>query len=152
MKHEDYMKLALREAEEALEIQEVPVGVVIVHEGQVIAKAHNQRELLRDPTAHAEMIAITQAASHLESWRLDNALMYVTLEPCPMCAGAIVLARIPEVIFGARDPKTGAAGSLMNILQDPRLNHRVRITAGVMEEECGAILRDFFVRLRGRGY
>lgn len=152
MKHEDYMKLALREAEKALEIQEIPVGVVIVHENQVIAKAHNQRELLRDPTAHAEMIAITQAASHLESWRLDNTRMYITLEPCPMCAGAIVLARIPEVIFGARDPKTGAAGSLMNILDDPRLNHRVKITAGVMEEECSAILRDFFVRLRGRGY
>lgn len=152
MKHEDYMKLALREAEKALEIQEIPVGVVIVHENYVIAKAHNQRELLRDPTAHAEMIAITQAASHLESWRLDNTRMYITLEPCPMCAGAIVLARIPEVIFGARDPKTGAAGSLMNILDDPRLNHRVKITAGVMEEECSAILRDFFVRLRGRGY
>ena len=152
MKHEDYMKLALREAEKALEIQEVPVGVVIVHEGQVIAKAHNQRELLRDPTAHAEMIAITQAASHLQSWRLDNTRMYATLEPCPMCAGAIVLARIPEIVFGARDPKTGAAGSLMNILDDPRLNHRVKITAGVMEEECSAILRDFFVRLRGRGY
>jgi tRNA(adenine34) deaminase len=152
MKHEDYMKLALREAQKALEIQEVPVGVVIVHEGTIIAKAHNQRELLRDPTAHAEMIAITQAASHLQSWRLDNTTMYVTLEPCPMCAGAIVLARIPEVMFGARDPKAGAAGSLMNILEDPRLNHRVKITSGVMEDECGAILRDFFGRLRGRGY
>ncbi len=152
MKHEDYMRIALREAEKALEIQEVPVGAVIVHEGQVIAKAHNQRELLRDPTAHAEMIAITQAASHLQSWRLDNTCMYVTLEPCPMCAGAIVLARIPELVFGARDPKTGAAGSLMNILDHPRLNHRVKIATGVMEEECGAILRDFFVRLRGRGY
>jgi tRNA(adenine34) deaminase len=152
MKHEDYMRLALREAQKALEIQEVPVGAVIVHEGQIIAKAHNQRELLRDPTAHAEMIAITQAASHLQSWRLDKTVMYVTLEPCPMCAGAIVLARIPELVFGACDPKTGAAGSLMNIVQDARLNHRVNLTTGVLEEECGAILRDFFTRLRGKGY
>lgn len=146
------MKVALREAQKALEIQEVPVGAVIVHEGQIIAKAHNQRELLRDPTAHAEMIAITQAASHLESWRLDNTILYVTLEPCPMCAGAIVLARIPEVVYGARDPKTGAAGSLMNIVQDARLNHRVKLHEGVMVEECGAILREFFTRLRGREY
>jgi tRNA(adenine34) deaminase len=152
MKNEDYMKIALREAQKALEIEEVPVGAVIVHEGQIIAKAHNQRELLRDPTAHAEMIAITQAAEHLQSWRLEKTTMYVTLEPCPMCAGAIVLARIPEVIFGATDPKTGAAGSLMNIVQDARLNHQVKLTGGVMAEECGSILRDFFIRLRGRGY
>lgn len=146
------MRIALQEAQKALEIQEVPVGAVIVHEGQLIARAHNQRELLRDPTAHAEMIAITQAASCLQSWRLDNTILYVTIEPCPMCAGAIVLARIPEVVFGARDPKAGAGGSLMNIMQDSRLNHRVNITAGVMEEKCGAILRDFFGRLRGQGY
>lgn len=152
MKNEDYMRIALREAQKALEIEEVPVGAVIVHEGQIIAKAHNQRELLRDPTAHAEMIAITQAAEHLQSWRLEKTTMYVTLEPCPMCAGAIVLARIPEVIYGATDPKTGAAGSLMNIVQDARLNHQVKLTSGVMAEECGAILRDFFIRLRGRGY
>ncbi len=152
MNHEDYMRIALREAEKALEIKEVPVGAVIVHEGRIIAKAHNQRELLRDPTAHAEMIAITQAASSLESWRLDNTVLYVTLEPCPMCAGAIVLARIPEIVFGAWDPKAGAGGSLMNLLQDARLNHRVRVTAGILEEQCGAILRDFFIRLRGKGY
>jgi len=152
MKHEDYMKVALREARKALEIEEVPVGAVIIHEGQIIAKAHNQRELLRDPTAHAEMIAITQAAAHLQSWRLENTVMYVTLEPCSMCAGAIVLARIPELVFGAKDPKTGAAGSLMNIVQDERLNHQVKLTSGVLEKECGAILRDFFIRLRGRGY
>lgn len=146
------MKLALREAQKALDIQEVPVGAVIVHEGRIIAKAHNQRELLRDPTAHAEMIAITQAAEAMQSWRLENTVMYITLEPCPMCAGAIVLARIPEVVFGAQDPKTGAAGSLMNLLQDSRLNHQVKLTGGVMAQECGAILRDFFTRLRGRGY
>ena len=152
MKHEDYMKIALREAQKAYDIKEIPVGAVIVHEGRIIAQAHNQRELLHDPTAHAEMIAITQAADHLKSWRLENCLMYVTLEPCPMCAGAIVLARIRALVFGAWDPKAGAAGSLMNILQDSRLNHRVEITAGVMENECGAILKDFFVRLRGQGY
>ncbi|RJP21346.1 MAG: nucleoside deaminase [Candidatus Abyssobacteria bacterium SURF_5] len=152
MKHEDYMQVALREAQKALDIEEVPVGAVIVHEGQIIAKAHNQRELLRDPTAHAEMIAITQAAEHLKSWRLEKTVMYITLEPCPMCAGAIVLARIPQVVFGASDPKTGAAGSLMNILQDARLNHQVTLVKGVLEEQCGLILRDFFIRLRGRGY
>ena len=152
MQHENFMKAALREAEKALEIKEVPVGAVIVHEGRIIAKAHNQRELLRDPTAHAEMIAITQAASELDSWRLENTTLYVTLEPCAMCAGAIVLARIPEVVFGAFDPKAGAAGSLMNILQDSRLNHRVNVTAGIMENECGAILKEFFGRLRGQGY
>ncbi|MBI5118789.1 nucleoside deaminase [Candidatus Poribacteria bacterium] len=152
MKHEDYMAIALREAQKAFEIKEVPVGAVIVHEGQVIAKAHNQRELLQDPTAHAEIIAITQAASSLHSWRLEKTTMYVTLEPCVMCAGAIVLARIPELVLGAWDPKAGAAGSLMNILQDSRLNHRVNVTAGIGENECGAILKDFFVRLRGQGY
>jgi tRNA(adenine34) deaminase len=152
MNHEEYMKVALREAQKALEAEEVPVGAVIVHAGQIIAKAHNQRELLRDPTAHAEMIAITQAAAHLQIWRLENTTMYVTLEPCAMCAGAIVLARIPEVVFGAWDPKAGAAGSVVNILENARLNHQVRITAGVLADECGAILRDFFSRLRGQGY
>jgi tRNA(adenine34) deaminase len=152
MDHEYYMRIALREAQKALEIEEVPVGAVIAHEGRIIAKAHNQRELLRDPTAHAEMIAITQAAEHFQSWRLENTIMYVTLEPCPMCAGAIVLARIPQLIFGAADPKTGAAGSLMNVVQDARLNHQVKLTGGVLAEECGAVLRDFFIRLRGRGY
>jgi len=150
--HDDYMMMALKEAQKAYEIREVPVGAVIVHEGHIIAKAHNQRELLHDPTAHAEMIAITQASSHLQSWRLENVTMYVTLEPCAMCAGAMVLARIPELVFGARDPKAGAAGSVMNILRDERLNHRVTVTAGVLEQQCGAILRDFFVRLRGQGY
>ena len=148
--HEKFMRIALREAEKAFDIEEVPVGAVIVHEGRVIGKAHNQRELLRDPTAHAEMIAITQAASYLGSWRLDDTTMYVTLEPCEMCAGAIVLARMPRLVFGAWDPKAGAAGSVMDILRHPQLNHMVEVTSGVMEEECGAILKEFFARLRGR--
>ena len=146
------MKIALREAQKAFDIEEVPVGAVIVHEGEIIAKAHNQRELLRDPTAHAEMIAITQAASHLGSWRLEDVTMYVTLEPCAMCGGAMVLARIPRRVFGAWDPKAGAAGSVIDVVQHSMLNHRVEVTAGVMENECGAILREFFARLRGRGY
>jgi tRNA(adenine34) deaminase len=148
MTHEEYMKIAFREAEKALESDDVPVGAVIIHDGVIIAKAHNQRELLRDPTAHAEMIAITQAASHLGSWRLDDTTMYVTLEPCAMCAGAMVLARIPRLVFGAWDPKAGAAGSVMDILRHSRLNHRVEVIAGVMEEECGSILKEFFARLR----
>jgi len=146
------MKIALREAQKAFDIEEVPVGAVIVHEGEIIAKAHNQRELLRDPTAHAEMIAITQAASHLGSWRLEDVTMYVTLEPCAMCGGAMVLARIPRLVFGAWDPKAGAAGSVIDVVQHSMLNHRVEVTAGVMENECGAILREFFARLRGQGY
>ncbi len=150
MTDEECMRIAFREAGKALEIDEVPVGAVIVHEGVIIAKAHNQRELLRDPTAHAEMIAITQAASHLGSWRLDDTIMYVTLEPCAMCAGAIVLARIPRVVFGAWDPKAGAAGSVMDILKHSKLNHRPEVVSGVMEGECGSILKAFFARLRGR--
>ncbi len=142
------MRIAFREAEKALDIDEVPVGAVITHEGHIIAKAHNQRELLRDPTAHAEMIALTQAASHLGNWRLDGTTLYVTLEPCAMCAGAIVLARIPRVVFGAWDPKAGAAGSVMDILNHSKLNHRPEVASGVMEVECGAILKAFFARLR----
>jgi tRNA(adenine34) deaminase len=150
MTDEECMKIAFREAEKALESDDVPVGAVIMHEGNLIAKAHNQRELLRDPTAHAEMIAITQAASHIGSWRLDDTTMYVTLEPCAMCAGAMVLARIPRLVFGAWDPKAGAAGSVMDILRHSKLNHRVEITSGVMEGECGSILKEFFARLRNR--
>ena len=147
MTDEECMRIAFREAEKALDIDEVPVGAVITHEGHIIAKAHNQRELLRDPTAHAEMIALTQAASHLGSWRLDGTTLYVTLEPCAMCAGAIVLARIPRVVFGAWDPKAGAAGSVMDILRHSKLNHRVEVDSGVMDVECGAILKEFFARL-----
>ena len=138
------MRLALREAERAFEAQEVPVGAVIVHAGKVIGKGFNQREKLEDPTAHAEMLAITAAAQELNSWRLEDCTLYVTLEPCPMCAGAIVNARVKRVVFGAADPKAGACGSLMNVVQDARLNHRVELVAGVLADEAGAILKQFF--------
>jgi tRNA(adenine34) deaminase len=143
-----YMQLALRQAHAALDEGEVPVGCVIVYDGQVIGRAHNQRETLQDPTAHAEILAITQAAAHLGSWRLEETRMYVTLEPCPMCAGAIILARIPELYFGAFDPKAGVCGTLMNLLDDPRFNHRVKLTPGLMAEECGAVLSEFFRNIR----
>src|SRR5688572_15337386 len=122
-----FMGLVLREAARALDEDEVPVGAVIVAGGKIVGKAHNQRETLRDPTAHAEMIALTQAAEALESWRLDQATIYVTLEPCPMCAGALVNARIGRLVYGTRDPKAGACGSLYDIVRDPRLNHRVPV-------------------------
>ena len=139
-----FMRLALFEAEKAAEAGDVPVGVVMVHQGKVIARAHNQRELLCDPTAHAEMIALTQAASHLEDWRLEEVSAYVTLEPCPMCAGAFVLARIQAGVFGASDPKGGACGSLYRLHEDVRLNHRFEVRGGVLAEECGEILSAFF--------
>lgn len=145
-----FMTLALREAEYALQKGEVPVGCVIVHEGQIIGKAHNQREILQDPTAHAEILAITQAAAALGSWRLEQTRLYVTLEPCPMCAGAIILARIPEVYFGAFDPKAGVCGTLMNLLADPRFNHNPRVYAGIMAEECGSLLTSFFRQIRSQ--
>lgn len=142
--HERHMRAALREAEIALEEGEVPVGAVIVKEGRVIGRGHNQRETLNDPTAHAEMIAITQAASAVESWRLVGTTIYVTLEPCSMCAGAVVLARIDRVVFGAADPKAGACGSLSNVVQDPRLNHRAELLPAILAPECSAILQEFF--------
>ncbi len=141
---QSYMRLALREAERAFEAEEVPVGAVIVHAGKVIGKGFNQREKLEDPTAHAEMLAITAAAQALGDWRLEDCTLYVTLEPCPMCAGAIVNARVKRVVFGATDPKAGACGTLMNVVQDSRLNHRVELVAGVLAEESGAILKQFF--------
>jgi len=131
-------------AEAALRCEEVPVGCVIVHEGRIIGRAHNQRETLHDPTAHAEMIAITQAAEARGSWRLDGCTLYVTLEPCVMCAGAMVLARMDRLVYGAADPKAGAVASIFRILDSPRLNHRVQVTAGVAAEACGAILSEFF--------
>jgi tRNA(adenine34) deaminase len=152
-----YMQQALREALAAAAEDEVPIGAVIVHNypsggaGRVIASAHNQREQLRDPTAHAEMIAITQAASVLGDWRLDDCTLYVTLEPCPMCAGAIVLARVPRIVYGAIDPKAGAAQSLYHLLDDPRLNHRAEVIAGVLADECGAVLSQFFQQKRRKG-
>jgi tRNA(adenine34) deaminase len=149
--HEEFMRMALREAEAALAENEVPVGAVVVHSGRVIAAAHNQRETLRDPTAHAEMIAITQAAEVLGSWRLEGAAMYVTLEPCAMCAGALVLARMPLVIYGATDPKAGAVASLYRLLEDARLNHRADVIGGVLAQPCGEILTRFFAEKRRQG-
>lgn len=148
--HETCMREALKEARKAFEEGEVPVGAVVVHEGRVIARAHNQRETLHDPTAHAEMIAITQAAEALETWRLTGCRVYVTLEPCPMCAGALVNARVDEVVFGPWDPKAGACGSVMNVAQAPQLNHRVEVTQGVLEGECGGLLVEFFRSRRKR--
>src|SRR5262249_44753258 len=131
---------------------EVPVGAVIVSlEKGVIARAHNQREQLRDPTAHAEMIAITQAAQALGSWRLEQCVLYVTLEPCPMCAGAVVLARLPLLVYGATDPKAGACDTLYRIPNDPRLNHRAQVVSGVLAERCGAVLSEFFAARRRSG-
>jgi tRNA(adenine34) deaminase len=146
---ERYLQTALREARRALEEEEVPVGAVIVHEGRIVGRAHNQRERLKDPTAHAEMVAITQAAAALESWRLDRTTLYVTLEPCLMCAGAIVNARIPRVVFGAPDHRFGACGSLYQVGRDSRLNHTFELTGGVLEGECAAILQEFFSGKRG---
>ncbi len=151
MTHETYMRAALREAAQAGAEDEVPIGAVIVHDEKIIAAAHNQREQLRDPTAHAEMIAITQAAQTLGDWRLEECRLYVTLEPCPMCAGAIVQARIPHVIYGAADPKAGAVDTLYQLLRDPRLNHRCETTAGLMSEECGLLLTRFFQEKRRQG-
>jgi len=143
-----YMQLAIKQAEIAAENGDVPIGAVIVHEDQIIAKAYNQRELLKDPTAHAEIIALTQAAAALDSWRLNGCIIYVTLEPCPMCAGALVLARIDRLVYGCDDPKTGAVKSLYNIVQDERLNHHVEVTSGVLADDCATLLSDFFARRR----
>jgi tRNA(adenine34) deaminase len=151
MTNEHYMRLALAEAEQALAENEVPVGAVIVHGERVIGSAHNQREMLHDPTAHAEMIAITQAASHLGDWRLEGCTLYVTLEPCIMCCGAILQARIPTVVYGATDPKAGAAGSLFHLLSDPRLNHRCQLLPGILAAPCGELLSRFFQAQRRLG-
>ncbi len=148
---EMFMRRALHAAEEARQAREVPVGCVIVHEGRIIGRGHNQRETLQDPSAHAEMIAITAAAAHLGSWRLENTQLYVTLEPCPMCAGAIILARVAQVYFGAYDPKAGCCGSLMNLLEDERFNHRPVVHGGILADECGALLTDFFRDIRNGG-
>jgi tRNA(adenine34) deaminase len=146
-----WMRQAIQLAATAAEQDEVPVGAIIVFEGRVIGRGWNQREQLRDPTAHAEMIAITQAAAAMESWRLLDCTLYVTLEPCPMCAGAIVQARIPRVVYGARDPKAGAVESLYSLLNDSRLNHSATITGGVMSMECGYLLTQFFENKRKMG-
>jgi tRNA(adenine34) deaminase len=145
-----FMQAAIDQAYIALENDDVPVGAVIVCENKIIAKGYNQRQQLNDPTAHAEIIALTAAAEHIGHWRLLNCTIYVTLEPCPMCAGALVLARIDRLVFGCDDPKTGACGSLYNIVQDNRLNHRLEITKGVLAEDCSKMLQDFFSIKRER--
>ncbi|MEM9367553.1 MAG: tRNA adenosine(34) deaminase TadA [Planctomycetota bacterium] len=146
-----WMQRALELASQAVSVNEVPVGAIIIHRGQMIAAAHNQRETLHDPTAHAEMIAITQAASAIEDWRLEDTTLYVTLEPCLMCAGAILQSRVPRVVYGASDPKAGAVESLYETLTDPRLNHRCELTGGILAQPCGQILTDYFRAKRAEG-
>jgi len=148
---ERFMRAALDEARAALEEGEIPIGAVVVREGRILGRGRNQRERLKDPTGHAEMIALSAAAAALPSWRLENCCLYVTLEPCCMCAGAIVLARIERLVYGAEDPKAGACGSLYNIPEDRRLNHRVVTVRGVLADECSAILRSFFEGRRALG-
>jgi len=147
---EKWMRHALTEAQLALKKGEVPVGAVVVYEDKIIGRGHNQVESLKDPTAHAEIIAIGAASTYLGSWRLSGASLYVTLEPCAMCAGALVLSRIDRLVFGVKDPKAGACGSLYNIVQDIRLNHQVEIVPYVLEEECSQILQAFFEEVRQR--
>ena len=141
---EYFMRLALREAERSMEHEDVPVGCVIARDGEVLAAAPNERELRGDPTAHCEVLALREAARVAGSWRLSGVVLYVTLEPCAMCAGAIVLARVPRVVFGALDPKAGAAGSVLDVLAEPRLNHRPDVAGGLLAEESAALLRGFF--------
>lgn len=147
---EDYMRLAINEAKKARDINEVPIGAIIVHNGAVIAAAHNLRETEQSAVAHAELLAIEQACEALGSWRLEDAELYVTLEPCPMCSGAIILSRIKKVYYGATDPKAGCAGTLMNLLQDDRLNHQSEVISSLLKEECSQLLSDFFQEIRKR--
>ena len=148
MGHEWFMRQALEEAEEALREGEIPIGAVVVHHGEVIARAHNRREQARDATAHAEVLAIRLAGERLGGWRLNGAVMYVTVEPCPMCAGALLQARVERVVYGAREPKTGAVISAVELLQDPRFNHRVEVVPGVLEAPCRELLQRFFAERR----
>jgi tRNA(adenine34) deaminase len=141
---EYFMRLALREAEAALEHDDVPIGAVVVREGEVIGVGRNERELRQDPTAHAEILALREASRALDSWRVLESVLYVTLEPCAMCAGAIVLARVPRVVYGTTDPKAGAAGSVLDVLAQPRLNHRPAVAGGLLAQECATLLTDFF--------
>lgn len=142
--HEYYMKEALLEAQKALDTGDVPIGAVVVKDSLIIGRGYNKREAENDPTAHAEIIALRQAGSTIGSWRLKGAVLYVTVEPCPMCAGALVMSRIDRVVYGADDPKAGTAGSLLNLLQFPGFNHNVKITAGVLADECSRLMQEFF--------
>jgi tRNA(adenine34) deaminase len=145
---EYFMRLALREAERALEHDDVPIGAVVVHDGEVLAAARNERELRNDPTAHAEVLALREASARLGTWRLLETVLYVTLEPCAMCAGAIVLGRVPRVVYAADDPKAGAAGSVLDVLSEPRLNHRPVVDGGLLAGEAAELLRAFFASRR----
>lgn len=145
---EYWMRMALREAEKAFEADEVPIGCVIVHENKIIGRGYNQRELLGDATAHAEMIAISAACESVDDWRLEDCTLYVTMEPCPMCAGAIVLSRIPRLVYAVDDPKAGACGTLYDIVSDDRLNHRAETIRGILENESRALIQEFFQKLR----
>lgn len=149
-RYQRYMREALKEAEKAMSDGEVPVGCVVVNENRIVGRGHNQREMLQDSTAHAEMIAISAACQTLETWRLENCEMYVTLEPCPMCAGAIVLSRVVRLVIGAMDPKAGACGTLYDIVRDERLNHSVEVVSGVMAADSQFLLKSFFKRLRSK--
>jgi tRNA(adenine34) deaminase len=146
--HEQWMKYALKEASRAFQDDEVPVGAVVVHKNTIIARGYNQIERMKDPTAHAEMIALTAAAAHLENKFLKDCTLYITMEPCPMCAGAIVLSRIPTIVFGCYDPKMGASGSVMNITENKKLNHSVHVIGGVLDAECGSLVKEFFSKKR----
>jgi tRNA(adenine34) deaminase len=149
-REEKYMLEALKEAKKAEELQEVPIGAILVLDDEIIARAHNLRETTQNAITHAETLAIQKACEKVGTWRLENAELYVTLEPCPMCSGAIIMSRINKVIYGARDPKAGCAGTLMNLLQDDRFNHRCEVESGILEEQCGTILTQFFQKLRDR--
>jgi tRNA(adenine34) deaminase len=149
LEHRIWMGRALEQARLALATDDVPVGAVVVRDGDVIARAANRREADQDPTAHAEILAVRAAAAALGSWRLERCALYVTLEPCTMCAGALVLARLPLLVYGAPDPKAGAAGSLYNLVQEPRLNHRLDVVPGVLADDCGRLLVRFFQARRG---
>ena len=144
-----YMAVAVAEARKALAHDDVPVGAVVVHQGEIVGAAHNERERRQDPTAHCEILALREAAKSAGSWRLNADALYVTLEPCAMCAGAIVLARVPRVVYGTADPKAGAAGSVLDVLAEPRLNHRPIVEGGVLAADCAALLTDFFAARRG---
>ncbi|GIN64560.1 tRNA-specific adenosine deaminase [Robertmurraya siralis] len=148
LNHEKFMREAIKEAKKAELLGEVPIGAVIVHNDEIIARAHNLRESKQSSIAHAEILAIDMACQKLETWRLEEATLYVTLEPCPMCAGASMLSRIANVVYGASDPKGGCAGTFMNLLQDQRFNHQSEVLSGVLEEECGQLLTEFFRKLR----
>ena len=144
-----YMQEALREARRAFDLGEVPIGCVIVRDGEIIARGANERATRGNALCHAEILAIGQACERVGDWRLEDCRIYITIEPCPMCAGAIVQARIPTVVYGAKNPKAGCAGSILNILEEPRFNHQAEVVGGVLEEECGGIMREFFARFRG---